>query len=281
MSRSSEASGASWASTVPSAVVHEHHVHPAFGAASAPIANVAVLVSLNFPDMTPETADLVTRFTRVALQTLTDLRVGYELFDTTTALADASSVAHSDGLLLLGGGDVCPTIYGGETDSAQNSYGVDVRADRDAIDAVTAAVAAEIPVLGICRGAQLVNVAYGGTLIPDIVDYALHRGGPGEPMFLDEHIDLVLGTRLQSILGAAHVIARSGHHQAVSELGAGLVLAARAQDGVIEGFEDPNRWVVGVQWHPEDDDGSEQDRQALFAGFVSACASGASRATRG
>ncbi|HQR26953.1 MAG TPA: gamma-glutamyl-gamma-aminobutyrate hydrolase family protein [Nocardioides sp.] len=237
-----------------------------------PVARVAVLVSLNFPDMTEHTAELVTRFTRVALETLLDLGAAYELFDTSTALPDPAAVAHCDGLLLLGGGDVDGRLYGSAHEEVPNSYGVDLRADRDGIAAVRAALAADLPVLGICRGAQLVNVAYGGTIIPDIDDYGLHRGGPGEPMFLDEEITLAAGTRLHRLLGADLVVGRSGHHQAVDELGEGLVVTARAHDGIVEGFEDPTRWLVGVQWHPEDDDGPEEDRRRLFAGFLDACA---------
>lgn len=93
-------------------------------------------------------------------------------------------------------------------------------------------------------------------------------------MFLDEKIRLVPGTRLRQVMGADIVVGRSGHHQAVDALGAGLVIAAVAEDGIVEGFEDPDHWLVGVQWHPEDDDGPEQDRTRLFRSFVRACAGG-------
>ena len=91
-------------------------------------------------------------------------------------------------------------------------------------------------------------------------------------MFLDEEINILPGSRLAGLLGSDLVVGRSGHHQAVADLGAGLVVAARAHDGIIEGFEDPTRWLVGVQWHPEDDDGPEADRIRLFDGFLAACA---------
>lgn len=254
------------------AVVELSAVTPDRPVPAAPVARVAVLVSLNFPDMSVHTAELVTRFTRVALETLLELGATYELFDTSTALPDPAAVAHCDGLLLLGGGDVDGRLYGSAHEGVPNAYGVDIRADHDGIAAVRAALAGGLPVLGICRGAQLVNVAYGGTIIPDIDDYGLHRGGPGEPMFLDEEINIRAGTRLHELLGADLVVGRSGHHQAVDELGEGLVVTARAHDGIIEGFEDPRRWLVGVQWHPEDDDGPEADRLRLFSGFLAACA---------
>lgn len=239
---------------------------------SHPVAHIAVLVSLNFPDMTEHTADLVTRFTRVALETLHGLGASYELFDTSEPLADPAAAGRCDGLLLLGGGDVDGAMYGSDLADVPHQYGVDQRADEDGIAAINAALAADRPVLGICRGAQLVNVAFGGTIIPDLDDYALHRGGPGQPLFLDEEIALLRDTRLRDLLRKDVIVGRSGHHQAVDRLGEGLVVAARAADGIVEGFEDPTRWLVCVQWHPEDDDGPEADRLRLFEGFVAACA---------
>jgi putative glutamine amidotransferase len=254
------------------AVVLRDEAVPARPMPRDPVAHVAVLVSLNFPDMTEHTAELVTRFTRVALETLLDLGASYELFDTTDPLPDPAAVARCDGLLLLGGGDVDGALYGSAHEAVPHQYGVDERADRDGIAAIAAALGEDLPVLGICRGAQLVNVAYGGTIIPDIDDYGLHRGGPGEPMFLDEEMLVVPGTRLHDLLGADRVVGRSGHHQAVDELGTGLVVTARAHDGIVEGFEDPVRWLVCVQWHTEDDDGPAGDRLRLFGGFVAAAA---------
>jgi putative glutamine amidotransferase len=265
-----------------SAVVRLEEVTPARPPATDPVAHLAVLVSLNFPDLDDAVASLVRRFTRVALETLVDLGVTYELFDTSSPLADPGKVADADGLLLLGGGDIDGSCYGHEG-PAPNTYGVDARADRDALSAIAAAETAGRPVLGICRGSQLINVHRGGTVIPDITNPALHRGTGDEPMFLDEKIRILPDTRLRELLGADVVVARSGHHQAVDSLGRGLRVAALAADGIVEGIEDdghdrPDRWLVGVQWHPEDDDGPEPDRLALFHGFVTACA--ATRASR-
>lgn len=229
---------------------------------------VAVLVSLNFPDLTEPVADLVRRFTRCALQTLVDLGASYTLFDTSTALPDPTAVAGFDRVLVLGGGDVSATCWGGSDEGVPNSYGVDRRADDDTITAIHAAADAERPVLAICRGAQLLNVAYGGTVIPDIEDYALHRGGPDQPMFLDEKVSLLPGSRLHSLLGTSRLTVRSGHHQAVDRVADGFVAAARADDDIVEGIEHPDRWLVGVQWHPEDEDGPVVDRLRLFRGFL-------------
>jgi putative glutamine amidotransferase len=125
------------------------------------------------------------------------------------------------------------------------------------------------PLLAICRGSQLLNVACGGTLIPDLDPWHLHRGGPGQPMFLDEPIRLLSGSKVAAIMGCESITVRSGHHQAVGTVGPELTATAVAEDGVVEGTEHPGKtWVVGVQWHPEDSDGNEVDRTALFAEFV-------------
>jgi putative glutamine amidotransferase len=232
-------------------------------------AHVCVVVSLNFPGVNAEDAALVKRFTRVALTTLVELGASYELWDTTADLGNPSRAGDFDGLVLLGGGDIDGACYGVTTPNP-TAYGVDARADRAALAAIAAAEAADRPIFGICRGSQLLNVARGGTIVADIVDYALHHGAPGEPLFVDEPIHIVAGTRLSAILGTDRVTGRSGHHQAVHRVGDGLVVAARALDGVTEGVEDPDRWYLGVQWHPEDNDGSEVDRLRLFGAFVAA-----------
>ncbi|MDZ4266212.1 MAG: gamma-glutamyl-gamma-aminobutyrate hydrolase family protein [Mycobacterium sp.] len=249
--------------------VRREDVTPDLPIPEVPRAHVCVLASLNYPDISAADAALVKRFTRVTLATLVGLGASYELWDTTVALEEPSAAADFDGLLLLGGGDIDGSCYGVSTPHPA-TYGVDARADRDAFAAIAAAEAADRPIFGICRGSQLLNVARGGTIIPDIADYALHHGAPGEPEFVDEPIDIMPGTRLSSILESPRVTGRSGHHQAVDRIGAGLVQAARALDGITEAVEDPDRFYLGVQWHPEDDDGPEVDRLRLFGAFVAA-----------
>ncbi|MGV0741717.1 gamma-glutamyl-gamma-aminobutyrate hydrolase family protein [Mycolicibacterium sp. XJ870] len=249
--------------------VRREDVIPDLSMPETPRAHVCVLASLNFPDISAADVALIRRFTRVALTTLNGLGASYELWDTTDALDKPSAAGEFDGLLLLGGGDIDGSCYGVSTPNPK-AYGVDARADRDAFIAIAAAEAADRPVFGICRGSQLLNVARGGSIIPDIVDYKLHHGAPGEPEFVDEPIDIMPGTRLASILDTERVVGRSGHHQAVDRVGDGLVVAARALDGIVEGIEDPERFYLGVQWHPEDEYGPEADRMRLFGAFVAA-----------
>ena len=230
---------------------------------------VAVVVSLNIPQMTDEVAGLVARFTRVALTELNDVGARVVLLDASKSPLDPVSIADSaDGVLFLGGGDVDATIYG-HTEPVNHEYGVDRAADDYSIEIIHSTIERDAPLLCICRGSQLLNVALGGDLIPDIENYHPPRGGSGDPMFKDEQVILEPGRAIHQILGRDRLAVRSGHHQAVNRLGAGLVVSARAEDGIIEGTELPSAtWVVGVQWHPEDDDGSASDRRALFTAFV-------------
>jgi len=235
--------------------------------------HVAVLVSLNFPDMTEHVAELVRRFTANALAALTAAGASYELIDSSVPAELAGALASgpgADALLILGGGDIAATCYGGPAGPVPNSYGIDEDADRGSLELFGAYQQAELPVLGICRGAQLINVAYGGSIVPDIEAYELHRGGPGEPMFLDEKIEVLDDTRLARILGSGVLTVRSGHHQAVDRVGDGLLVAARALDGIVEAIEDPDRWILGVQFHPEDDDGSERELTRLADALLAA-----------
>lgn len=266
--------------TEPDRPVSTLDVIPDLPMPDTPRAHVCVLASLNYPDISSADIALVKRFTRVALSTLVGLGASYDLWDTTSPLDNPAGAGDFDGLLLLGGGDIDSACYGRATPNP-TTYGVDARADRDALAAIAAAEAAERPIFGICRGSQLLNVARGGTIIGDIADYALHHGAPGEPEFVDETVELTPGTRLASILGADRVVGRSGHHQAVERVGEGLTVAARALDGIVESIEDPHRWYLGVQWHPEDDHGSERDRLQLFGAFVAAAESTAERRRSG
>ena len=230
---------------------------------------VVVLVSLNFPDLTEPVAQLVRRFTRTALEALAARGADWRVVDTSADLPALDEVLDTDAVLLLGGGDVDSEVYG-VAGPVPHEYGVDRAADEFSLDSIRAAVGADLPLLGICRGSQLVNVAFGGTLVPDLVDFELHHGEHDGDLFVDEEVQVREGTRLRDVLGCESLVVRTGHHQAVAEVAPGLRLAAVAHDGVVEGIEHPEAWVVGVQWHPEDDDGPSGPREALFAALLEA-----------
>lgn len=252
--------------------VEPEYAHPR--AAGRP--HVAVLVSLNFPDLTEPVADLVRRFTRNALGAVSAAGASYHLLDSSDpgTRAAGTAGADADALFILGGGDIAPSCYGDPVPPAPNCYGIDETADRLSTGLIRGYESAGRPVLGICRGSQLINVAHGGTLIGDLPDPGrLHHGGPGEPMFVDEKIEIQPGTRLASLVGDGTLTVRSGHHQAVDRVGDGLVVAARALDGVTEAVEHPHRWVLGVQFHPEDDEGAGangRELRLLVNGLVAA-----------
>lgn len=166
----------------------------------------------------------------------------------------AEMVSRLDGIVLTGGAfDVDPAIFG---ESARHET-VTVKPGRTDFEmAVTrAALAADLAILGICGGEQLLNVALGGTLIqhiPDAVPDALAHEQPNPRDEAGHDIEIVPGTKLAGIVGTARMAVNSAHHQAVKDAAPGLTVNARAPDGVIEGIEDASRrFCIGVEWHPE------------------------------
>jgi gamma-glutamyl-gamma-aminobutyrate hydrolase PuuD len=155
-----------------------------------------------------------------------------------------------DGLLFSGGSDLDPEIYGQKAHAETD--GVVPERDRGEIALLQAALERDMPVLAVCRGSQVLNVARGGDLVqhlPEVVGDEKHKHTPG--VFADHDVDLVSGTRVQQILGD-HAPVKSHHHQGYGRLGDGLREAARADDGTIEALEDPSlRFALGVLWHPE------------------------------
>ncbi len=179
------------------------------------------------------------------------------------------ALARLDGLMLSGGGDIDPARYGAEPLPQLTS----VRAERDAAEfaLLDAAMSLQLPVLGICRGMQVINVARGGSLhqhLPDVVGHDGHAPVPGA--FGEHQVRVAPGSRLSEILGRdadPGVTTPTHHHQAVDRLGKGHIATAWAADRTIEAFEaaDGDAFVVAVQWHPE-----AGDDPALFRALVAA-----------
>ena len=170
-----------------------------------------------------------------------------------------------DGLLLPGGADVDPAEYG---EPVQGSRQPNPSLDRLELAAARWAVERDLPTLGICRGQQVINVALGGSLVQHLDGHA-----PDGPRNQIHHgFEVAPGSRLAQALGSTDVQVNSHHHQAVKALGHGLVAVAWAPDGTIEGLESRDaRWLVAVQFHPEDLVGQHAASERLFASFVSAC----------
>jgi putative glutamine amidotransferase len=173
-----------------------------------------------------------------------------------------------DGLVLTGGRDVNPAAYGHAAHPSTDEPAF----DRDAVEfaLVRGALARRMPVLGICRGAQVLNVALGGTLhqhLPDVLAHTRHQAG--NAVFTTSGVRTVPGTRLAALIGPDSD-AQCYHHQAIDRLGDGLIVSAQdGVDGVIEAVELPGPdFVLAVQWHPEE----RLDDLRLFAGLVQAAA---------
>jgi gamma-glutamyl-gamma-aminobutyrate hydrolase PuuD len=198
------------------------------------------------------------------VESLTDAGAAVVLLPPQPPAAAGNLVAHLDALVLTGGADVSPQLYGGLPQEPSA-----LRPERDAWEIALLAAARErdIPVLGICRGLQVINVALGGTLeqhVPDRVGHDGHRPVPGQ--FGSVVVSVVPGSLLAGLVGE-RLSVPCHHHQAVAGLARDLRLVASAADRTVEAAEDPTRdFFLGVQWPPE------QDRTdlRLFTGLVQA-----------
>ena len=188
-----------------------------------------------------------------------------ELSDPEQAVQDALTC---DGLLLPGGGDMDPKFYG----QARIPACGEPNLLRDAAEQLLlrAFLAADKPVLGICRGIQVMNAVLGGDLYQDIKPFE-HL--PHNDHWAKVHtVTVRRGTLLSRILGQDTVLVNSQHHQAVDRVAPGFTLAALSEDGIVEAIEKPDaRFCLGVQWHPEWLSDADPAMQGLFDAFVNAC----------
>lgn len=181
-----------------------------------------------------------------------------------------------DGVFLPGGADIDPVSYGEA--SHRSCDRTDRERDRVELALARWALADGKPLLGVCRGMQLINVAAGGTLYQDIAeqrpgsmkhDYFPFGGATFARDFLAHDVDVLPGTRLAAVFGGGSLAVNSMHHQGVRDLGEGLAPTAVAPDGLIEGLESSNgHYVVGVQWHPEALTERQSAAGALFREFI-------------
>lgn len=183
-------------------------------------------------------------------------------------------LARMDALVLTGGGDMDPRLYGEERHPTM--YTLDQERDTSEMVLAREALESDLPILAICRGLQVFNVALGGTLYPHLPDSfgekVAHRLPPREPAL--HKVTLAPDCRLAALLGTDEVNGVSWHHQAIHQLGSGMVATGHAPDGVIEAAEIPAcRWFIGVQWHPEMSSDHDPLQQRIFDGVVAAAAS--------
>lgn len=194
----------------------------------------------------------------------------------TPLVVDDPFVALSDvgGLVLPGGGDINPQRYGQTPTAAV----YDVNDAQDDLDFILAARAqdAGLPVLGICRGAQVLNVLRGGDLQIDLVPGDVpHRSTTTDELFGWHPVALAAGSRVHAAHHAEQIVVASAHHQGIASLGTGLVVTGHAADGLIESFEAVDGWVLAVQWHPEAPGTTKTVRRAPFLALARAIDSAA------
>jgi putative glutamine amidotransferase len=177
-------------------------------------------------------------------------------------------IADAAGLLLAGGTDVDPALYGAE--AADETEAPDHDRDQLEFDLLTEALERDLPVLAICRGHQLLNVHQGGTLLQHIASgkHSVRDRPFSEPV---HGVSIVEGTALAHIFGGTDVQVNSRHHQAIQDVAPSLRIAGRSDDDLVEALEHPSkRFLVSVQWHPEDQIERCQQQRQLFEAFARA-----------
>ena len=192
-----------------------------------------------------------------------------------------------DGLLLVGGGDVDPARYGQEP--GPDLYGIEPDRDAFEIELLLAADRVGMPTLCVCRGMQVMNVAYGGTLHQHLpgMQALLEHGVPVADTQTMHDVTASPGSRLLGTAGVDVLACSSHHHQGIDRLGEGLVVSGRSADGLIEAIErvveDPETgtWMLGVQWHPEDTASTDPAQQAMFRALATMAKHRGSRAKPG
>ena len=194
-----------------------------------------------------------------------------ELLETTDAC---------DAVVIVGGEDITPALYG-----AHEGYEGETlhfaAADEGQIALVRRAVARNTPLLGICRGLQVINVALGGSIVQHIKEDGVHRtfGVPIDQVLTEHGVVLAADSALAGSLASREISVQSAHHQSIDRLGGGLVAAAHAPDGLIEALEHESAPITGVQWHPEAPAAPAHQLSLLLAGLGHQLAAGSAAQT--
>ncbi len=181
-----------------------------------------------------------------------------------------SLLAHLDGIIFSGGADIHPNFYDGAEDHP-DLLPHDILRDSVELELINHAITLpDLPILGICRGAQLLNVALGGTLLehlPDHIEDDIHRAPDGLWAMHDVHV--VAGSKLAQAMGTTHVHTTSGHHQAMGKVAGALTVIATSVDEIVEAVElSSHPWCIAVQWHPEQSAADDETQQRLFDALV-------------
>jgi putative glutamine amidotransferase len=185
-------------------------------------------------------------------------------------VGEAISFNGASGLLLMGGSDVNPKLYGEE--ARPESDEPDDRRDEAELGLIDEAIRNDLPIFAICRGVQILNVYHRGTLIQHLTPVQPHDVETEDKGAHAHEVEIEVGTQLARIAESNRFPVNSRHHQAVNRVGEALRVSARAaEDGIVEGLERADRtFVVGVQWHPEDQVSRDREQLKLFRAFAEA-----------
>ena len=231
---------------------------------------IAVIFALWAPNLSNWAGQSNHDLAQQALATIRQLGGRPVVVDSSSSVQQAAGTSWQqevDAFVFLGGADVHPGFYTAG-DPSQSLPGIDANADKFCLDSIRRAVDEDRPVLGICRGSQLINVAQGGTLVQHIEGHRKDIGN-GDMDFIDEKVELVGSTKIAELLKRDTMDVRSSHHQTIDQTGDGLMVAAYAHDNSIEAVEHRDKtWVVGLQWHPEEGSANADHRQLLFEAVI-------------
>lgn len=244
---------------------------------------IAAPIRRRLSEYDPDIVDLVEAFTDSAFSSLRASGADMVVLDA-DEWADRGGRDFDpewDGLLLLGGGDLDPALYG-DSERHPRLWGINQGVDRFELGLTRGADAVGAPVFGICRGLQVLNVARGGSLHQHLDGTSVtHASVPPDPPMVDHEVRIEASSRLGEVLGATEALVRTGHHQGVRRIGEGLVPVAWALDGLIEALEDPATGTFAVQWHPEDPAAPREPMMRLARHFVTVAAHRRSKAPTG